>query len=56
MTGLHELLARYHAERGGSVGETEKGVRELSAMFNGVTPRRPGYMAAGNLRRAYVHY
>jgi SAM-dependent methyltransferase len=56
MTELRELLARYHAERGGSVGETEKGVRELSAMFNGVTPRRPGYMAAGNLRRPYVHY
>jgi ribosomal protein RSM22 (predicted rRNA methylase) len=25
-------------------------------MFNGVTPHRPGYLAAGRLRRAYVHY
>ena len=41
MTDLRDLLARYHAERGGSVGETEGGVRELSPMFNGVTPHRP---------------
>jgi ribosomal protein RSM22 (predicted rRNA methylase) len=53
---LRELLARYHAERGGSVGETAEGVRELSAMFNGITPHRPGYLAAARLRRAYVHY
>ena len=56
MTEMRDLLARYHAERGGSVGETADGVRELSAMFNGITPRRPGYLAAGRLRRAYVHY
>ena len=56
MTELRDLLARYHAERGGSVGETEAGVRELSAMFNGLTPHRPGYLAAARLRRAYVHY
>ena len=56
MTALRDLLARYHAERGGSVGETEAGVRELSAMFNGLTPHRPGYLAAARLRRAYVHY
>src|ERR1051325_6382544 len=56
MSDLHELLARYHAERGGSVGETADGVRELSAMFNGLTPHRPGYLAAGRLRRAYVPY
>jgi SAM-dependent methyltransferase len=53
---LRELLAIYHAQRGGSVGETAQGVRELSAMFNGLTPRRPGYLASGPLRRAYVHY
>jgi len=56
MGRLHDLLARYHAERGGSVGETAEGVRELSAMFNGVTPHRPGYLANPRLRRAYVHY
>jgi SAM-dependent methyltransferase len=56
MSELQDLLARYHAERGGSVGETADGVRELSAMFNGLTPHRPGYLAADRLRRAYVHY
>jgi ribosomal protein RSM22 (predicted rRNA methylase) len=56
MTDLRDLLARYHAERGGSIGETVEGVRELSAMFNGRTPHRPGYLAAARLRRAYVHY
>ena len=56
MTELRDLLARYHAERGGSIGETVEGVRELSAMFNGRTPHRPGYLAAARLRRAYVHY
>jgi ribosomal protein RSM22 (predicted rRNA methylase) len=56
MTEMRDLLARYHAERGGSVGETEAGVRELSAMFNGLTLHRPGYLAADRLRRAYVHY
>ena len=56
MIDLRELLARFHAERGGSVGETAEGVRELSAMFNGITPHRPGYLAAARLRRAYVHY
>lgn len=53
---LRDLLALYHRERGGSLGETTDGVRELSAMFNGVTLHRPGYLAAGRLRRAYVHY
>lgn len=56
MISLRDLLARYHAERGGSVGETEAGIRELSAMFNGITPHKPGYLAKPNLRRAYVHY
>jgi len=56
MHDLKDLLARYHAERGGSAGETTAGVRELSAMFNGVTPHRPGYLANPKLRRAYVHY
>lgn len=56
MIDLKELLVRYHAERGGSVGETADGVRELSRMFNGITPPRPGYLAQQNLRRAYVHY
>jgi ribosomal protein RSM22 (predicted rRNA methylase) len=56
MTGIRDLLARYHAERGGSVAETAEGVRELSAMFNGVTPHRPGYLANPRLRHAYVHY
>ncbi len=56
MTGLRDLLALYSRERGGSIAETAEGVLELSAMFNGVTPRRPGYLAAGRLRRAYVHY
>ncbi|MBV8881771.1 MAG: methyltransferase domain-containing protein [Planctomycetaceae bacterium] len=53
---LRDLLARYHAERGGSAGETAAGVRELSDMFNGLTPHRPGYLANPRLRRAYVHY
>lgn len=53
---MKELLALYHRERGGSIGETVDGVRELSAMFNGLTPHKPGYLAAGRLRRAYVHY
>lgn len=56
MNGLRELLAFYNAERGGSLGETAGGVRELSDMFNGVTPRRPGYLASRALRRAYVRY
>lgn len=56
MTELRDLLARYHAERGGSVAETADGVRELSAMFNGLTLHRPGYLASARLRRAYVHY
>jgi SAM-dependent methyltransferase len=56
MTQLRDLLARYHAERGGSLAETADGVRELSDMFNGVTLHRPGYLASQRLRRAYVHY
>jgi SAM-dependent methyltransferase len=56
MSDLRDLLALYHRDRGGSLGETEAGVRELSPMFNGVTPHKPGYLAAGRLRRAYVHY
>ena len=56
MSPLGDLLARYHAERGGSLGETAQGVLELSRMFNGLTPHRPGYLAAGRLRRAYIHY
>ncbi|HEX7897129.1 MAG TPA: small ribosomal subunit Rsm22 family protein [Planctomycetota bacterium] len=53
---MKELLALYHRDRGGNIGETCEGVRELSDMFNGVTPRRPGYLASTKLRRAYVHY
>jgi SAM-dependent methyltransferase len=53
---LKDLLTEYHRERGGSVTETVDGVRELSPMFNGLLPHRPGYLAAGRLRRAYVHY
>ncbi len=58
MTGpsVRELLALYHRERGGSIGETVDGVAELSRMFNGLAPHRPGYLAAARLRRAYVHY
>ncbi|HLY07961.1 MAG TPA: small ribosomal subunit Rsm22 family protein [Planctomycetota bacterium] len=56
MGDIRELLARYHAERGGSLAETAEGVRELSAMFNGVTRHRPGYLSNPRLRRAYVHY
>jgi SAM-dependent methyltransferase len=56
MSALGDLLARYRRERGGSLKETVDGVLELSAMFNGVTPHRPGYLAAGRLRRAYVQY
>jgi len=57
MTELHDLLALYDAQRGGgSVAETAAGVRELSAMFNGLAPHRPGYLADRCLRRAYVHY
>ena len=53
---MKELLALYQKERGGSLAEVVDGVRELSAMFNGVTPRRPGYLADRRLRRAYVQY
>ena len=53
---LHELLARYQAEHGGSLGETVHGVLELSDRFNGITPFRPGYLANAPLRRAYVQY
>jgi SAM-dependent methyltransferase len=53
---LRELLALYHRERGGSLAETVEGVRELSEMFNGLRPHKPGYLAAGRLRRAYIHY
>ena len=53
---LRDLLALYHRDRGGSIAETTAGVREMSAMFNGLAPHRPGYLAAGRLRRAYVHY
>ena len=56
MTSLHDLLALYHRDRGGSLSETADGVRELSAMFNGLTLHKPGYLAAHRLRRAYVHY
>ena len=56
MPDLRDLLARYHAERGGSVAETAEGVRELSDMFNGITRHRAGYLANPKLRRAYVHY
>jgi ribosomal protein RSM22 (predicted rRNA methylase) len=56
MAEIRELLARYHAERGGSAAETAEGVRTLSDMFNGLTPHRPGYLANPQLRRAYVHY
>jgi SAM-dependent methyltransferase len=56
MSGLKDLLALYHRERGGSLSETAGGVRELSAMFNGLTPHRPGYLANPRLRRSYVHY
>jgi len=56
MIGIRDLLARYHAERGGSVAETADGVRELSDMFNGITRHRAGYLSKANLRRAYVHY
>jgi len=56
VTDLRDLLALYRRERGGSLAETAAGVRELSAMFNGITPRRPGYLAADRLRRAYVNY
>ena len=53
---LQDLLARYRAERGGSLRETVAAVPELSAMFNGLTPHRPGYLASDRLRRAYVNY
>jgi SAM-dependent methyltransferase len=56
VTPLADLLALYRRERGGSMAETVRGVRELSALFNGLTPRRPGYLASGRLRRAYVNY
>ncbi len=56
MMDLRDLLARYHADRGGSVAETAEGVRELSDMFNGLTRHRPGYLSNPKLRRAYVHY
>lgn len=53
---LRELLDLYQRERGGSLAETAEGVRQLSDMFNGITPHRPGYLASRPLRRAYVHY
>lgn len=51
-----ELAAEYRREHGGTLGETTEGVRELSAMFNGLIPHRPGYLAARRLLRAYVGY
>jgi ribosomal protein RSM22 (predicted rRNA methylase) len=56
VTPLKELLAQYSRERGGSLEETAQGVRELSLMFNGITPHRPGYLSVHRLRRAYVRY
>lgn len=56
MTELRDLIARFRRDHGGSMGETADGVRELSAMFNGVTPFRPGYLSARRLLRAYVSY
>ncbi len=56
MIDLEELLTRYRVERGGSVRETAAGVEQLSAMFNGLVPHRPGYFASSRLRRAYVQY
>ncbi len=53
---IDDLLADYRRERGGSAAETAEGVRALSSMFNGLFPHRPGYLAAGRLRRAYVNY
>ncbi len=56
MIPLRDLLVKYRAERGGSLAETVKGVAQLSSMFNGVVPFRPGYMAHRTPRRAYVNY
>jgi len=42
--------------RGGSVGETAEGVRELPQMFQRVTRSRPVLPANPRLRHAYVHY
>lgn len=53
---MKELLALYQKDRGGSLAEVVDGVRELSDMFNGVLPRRPGYLSSRRLRRAYVQY
>ena len=56
MIPIKDLLALYHRDRGGAIGETVDGVGELSTMFNKLTPHRPGYLASTQLRRAYVHY
>jgi SAM-dependent methyltransferase len=56
MNSLADLLRLYKEERGGSPAEIARGVDELSRMFNGLSPLRPGYLASRSLRRAYVHY
>jgi len=53
---LEDLLEAHRREFGGSLAETVEGVRRLSAMFHGRLPLRPGYLAEGRLRRAYVQY
>lgn len=52
-----ELIAAYHRQRGPLHRDAvARGVAELSAMFTGRRPMRPGYLARPDLRRAYVEY
>ena len=53
---IQDLVSKHRRQYGGSLSEAVDGVLELSDMFNGVTPRRPGYLAARRLLRAYVQY
>lgn len=54
-----ELLEAIHAYRGLhpiKMRVLAEGVSELSQMFTGRRPMRPGYMARPLLRAAYIHY
>ncbi|MBI3267474.1 MAG: methyltransferase domain-containing protein [Planctomycetes bacterium] len=54
---LKELLAEYRRARGPvHADRLASAVRDLSAMFTGQAPRRAGYFARADWRRAYVEY
>lgn len=52
-----ELLGMYRRERGPMHRDAvARGVAELSAMFTGQRPLRPGYLSRKDLLRAYIEY